>query len=101
VTAPSAPPGVPGTIYLIHFDRAYQHATHYLGWTGVGKLEDRLAAHRAGRGARLMEVVKNAGIDWKLARTWQGDRNRERQLKRQGGKSRLCPICGVNPRKVT
>ncbi len=103
MTAPApVDAGVPGTIYLLCWAKTpYKHATHYLGWSSVGKLESRLAAHRAGRGARLMEVIKEAGIEWTLARTWQGDRNRERQLKRQGGKSRLCPMCGITPRKVT
>ena len=82
-----------GTIYLLHFDRPYRHATHYLGW---GRhLDKRLAHHGTAHGARLMEVVKDAGIGWTLARTWKGDRNRERQLKNQGGKSRMCPLCGV------
>ena len=31
-------------------------------------LEERLAAHSAGRGARLLQVVHNAGITWRLAR---------------------------------
>jgi hypothetical protein len=45
-----------------------------------------------------MEVVCNAGIGWQLARTWPGGRARERQLKNQGGASRLCPLCGATPR---
>ncbi len=61
-------------------------------------LDARLAEHAAGRGARLLEVVKAAGIGWTLARTWAGTRTRERQLKNQGGASRHCPECGVRPR---
>jgi hypothetical protein len=56
-------------------------------------LDGRLAEHAAGRGARLMAVIAEAGIGWTLARTWEGSRTRERQLKRQGGASRRCPIC--------
>src|SRR4051812_12502200 len=89
--------GVVGTIYLIHFDRPFGHATHYLGWTA--DLPARLEAHATGRGSRLMEVVTDAGITWKLARTWRGDRYRERRLKERGGKSRMCPLCGVKPHK--
>lgn len=85
-----------GTIYLIHFDTPYKHARHYLGWTT--NLNSRLAAHAGGQGARLMAVIFEAGIPWKLARTWTGTRSRERQLKRQGGASRRCPMCGVRPR---
>jgi predicted GIY-YIG superfamily endonuclease len=86
----------PGTVYLLHFDCPYRHARHYLGW--ASNLDARLAEHDAGRGARLMEVISCAGIGWELARTWTGDRGRERQLKRQGGASRCCPCCGVIPR---
>ena len=53
-----------------------------------------MAEHLAGRGARLIEVITQAGIGFRLARTWPGvTRARERQLKRQGGASRHCPIC--------
>jgi hypothetical protein len=45
-----------------------------------------------------MLAVRAAGITWQLARTWPGDRVRERQLKRQGGAARRCPLCGVTPR---
>lgn len=84
-----------GTIYLLHFDRPYKHAKHYIGWTR--DLESRLADHRAGSGARLLAVIKAEDIGWTLARTWTGDRNRERAIKRQGGASRCCPTCGVRP----
>jgi predicted GIY-YIG superfamily endonuclease len=82
---------VQGTIYLLHFDRPYRHARHYLGW--AKDLQARLAEHERGTGARLLQVVKDAGISWHLARTWDGDRYRERQLKKQGGRSRMCPTC--------
>lgn len=83
---------VAGTVYLIHFDRRYRHAGHYTGWT-EGELEARLSEHRAGTGARLMEVIKAAGIGWTVARTWEGTRHLERALKRRGGAARHCPIC--------
>lgn len=85
-----------GTVYLLHFDRRYRHAGHYIGW--AVNLNARLAAHRRGHGARLLQVVHAAGIGWQLARTWPGSRDRERQIKTQGGASRCCPLCGVVPR---
>ncbi len=87
-----------GVVYLLHFDRPYMHAEHYTGWTT--DLDTRLAEHAAGRGARLLAVIVSAGIGWQLARTWPGTRSLERALKRQGGASRRCPICGVNPRTL-
>jgi predicted GIY-YIG superfamily endonuclease len=89
----------PGTVYLIHFDVAYRHARHYVGWTA--DLLARLAAHREGRGARLMEVITAAGISWQLARTWPGGRDRERAIKNRHEAPRLCPICTPVPYPVT
>jgi predicted GIY-YIG superfamily endonuclease len=92
----SAP--VIGTVYLLHFDQPYKHARHYLGW--ALNLEARLAHHRAGTGARLLQVLKDEGIGWQLARTWENaDKSRERRLKNTGGASRYCPMCGVRPSK--
>ena len=82
---------IAGTVYLLHLDQPYKHARHYLGW--ASDLDARLAQHAAGDGARLLQVVRDAGIGWQLARTWPGDRYRERQLKKQGGRSRMCPVC--------
>jgi hypothetical protein len=92
-----------GTVYLLHFDQRYEHAGHYTGFAessgaeGSGLLK-RLGEHAAGRGARLVEVITQAGISFRLARTWPGvTRARERQLKQQGGASRRCPICLDQP----
>jgi predicted GIY-YIG superfamily endonuclease len=79
------------TIYLIHFAEAYKHARHYLGFTD--DLDARLERHRAGSGARLMEVIKDADITWQVARTWQGDRKLECQLKNGKRAPRLCAVC--------
>lgn len=88
-----------GTVYLLHFDRPYWHARHYIGWSR--DLDSRLAEHLSGHGARLLEVIQEAGIGWTLARTWPGSRQRERQIKNNGGASRCCPQCGVQPRHNT
>jgi predicted GIY-YIG superfamily endonuclease len=87
-----------GTVYLLHFDRPYQHARHYVGW--ATNVKRRLAEHEAGRGARLLAVVAEAGIGWQLARLWPGSRVRERQIKNQGGHARHCPLCGITPRSL-
>ncbi|MDQ6616059.1 MAG: endonuclease [Actinomycetota bacterium] len=83
--------GPQGTVYLLCFQDSYRHAHHYLGFTT--DLDARLAAHAAGRGARLLEVITTAGIGFTLVRTWQGTRSLERQLKNRHNSSRLCPIC--------
>jgi predicted GIY-YIG superfamily endonuclease len=89
---------VAGVVYLLHFNRPYAHAGHYTGWTA--NLPNRLAEHATGHGARLLSVVRDAGIGWQLARTWPGTRATERALKRQGGASRRCPLCGVRPHPI-
>jgi hypothetical protein len=90
-------------VYLIHFDRPIGditkptgYAQHYMGSTP--DLAARLVAHAKGQGAKIMAAVAKAGINWHVARTWPGGRQRERQLKRQGGAAPLCPSCNYRPR---
>jgi hypothetical protein len=86
-----------GTVYLLHLDRPIGDvdnprgfASHYTGWTL--DLPARLAAHAAGRGARLLEVAGELGIGWQLCRVWRGPRALERSLKQRGA-ARRCPVC--------
>lgn len=79
------------TVYLIHFQTPFKHARHYLGSTE--NLLERLEAHQKGNGSRLMEVIGEAKIQWKVSRTWVGDRKLERDLKSRKNGPRLCPLC--------
>jgi predicted GIY-YIG superfamily endonuclease len=82
---------IDGWVYLIHFDDPYKHAKHYTGWTT--DLCQRLVAHAQGKaGARLMEVVAEAGITWALARVERGTRRKERARKGRTA-SVWCPMC--------
>jgi predicted GIY-YIG superfamily endonuclease len=79
-------------VYLLHFDQRYQHAGHYTGW--AEHLDQRLAQHQRGAGARLVEVITQAGIGFRVARLWPAaSKAQERSLKNSGGASRYCPIC--------
>lgn len=80
-------------VYLLHFDRPYQHAKHYIGY--AKNVKARVESHRNGTsGARLMSVIREAGIGFVVAKTWaKGTKKFERQLKNRGGASRICPIC--------
>lgn len=83
-----------GTVYLLHFSAriSTRHTTqHYLGWAAV--LDNRLAEHARGQGARLTAVAHERGITFDLVRTWEGDRNLERRLKNWHSHRALCPLC--------
>ena len=80
-----------GTIYLLHFAEAYKHAKHYVGFTT--NLDERLESHARGTGARLLEVITQAGIAFQLARTWKGSRKTERRIKNRKEAPALCPVC--------
>ena len=90
-------------LYLIHFDRPFGHARHYLGWTldSDVSLAKRIRTHRAGRGSKLMRSVTKSGIPWRVVVTFHGDRSAESRLKSHGRHTRLCPVCcqakGVKP----
>jgi hypothetical protein len=87
-----------GTVYLLHFERPYRHARHYLGF--AEDLERRLELHRAGRGARLVDVVVAAGIGFQLVRTWEGDRTLERDSRTATTRGRAyAPVPGREARR--
>lgn len=86
-------------VYLIHFDRPYKHARHYIGYTE--NLDQRFHEHEHNtHGARLLQVVKEAGINFEVVRTWPGDRTLERRLKNQKNAWRLCPVCRAERKKI-
>jgi predicted GIY-YIG superfamily endonuclease len=78
------------TIYLLHLDKPLRHAKHYVGFADV---EARLERHASGAGARMLQVCRERGISWTLARTWTGDRKFERRLKNRKDAPHICPIC--------
>lgn len=83
-----------GWLYIIHFDPAYKHARHYLGFTTLPDIRDRFHRHRQGGGARLVQVATAAGCGMTLYLIKRGTRTEERRLKRLSsyGK-RFCPLC--------
>lgn len=85
-------------LYLLHFDPPYQHAGHYLGW--AKDIEERIARHMSGKGARLVRVAINAGSKIELTRVWENaTRADEARLKRQGSRARLCPACVIRVKR--
>lgn len=91
----------PGTIYLLHFDRALGDperpragARHYLGWANGEGVESRVERHRGGTGAKIVRALVEQGGDFEVVWTRPGTRNDERRLKRTGHfADRLCPVC--------
>ncbi len=81
------------TVYLLHFEQpVYGTSQHYVGFTT--NLEQRLAQHRSGRGARLTSIARKKGIAWELAYVWEdGDKELERYLKKGSRARKFCKIC--------
>lgn len=88
-----------GTVYLLHLDPPVGHSRHYVGWTS--NLVQRLEAHREGRGARLLEVARERGGTFRLARTWLGSKVTERAIKNLHNGPTLCPECSPQPRPLS
>ena len=83
-----------GGVYLLHFEQRYEHAGHYTGH--ADDFNNRVTEQASGdsRAARLLQVIAQAGIGFRLARTWPGaSKGYERSLKNSGGASRYSPIC--------
>ncbi len=71
------PPG--SKVYLIHFEKPFHHARHYVGFSE--DLPGRIRKHRNGQGAAFMKAIGKEGISWHVSRIWNGDRTFERMLK--------------------
>jgi predicted GIY-YIG superfamily endonuclease len=82
-------------VYLLHLNTPMHHARHYLGY--AADIDRRIQAHGTPTGARMLQVARERGITWQLARTWKhATRTDERHLKNQKNAPRLCPLC--NPK---
>ena len=96
------------SVYLLHFvdengdHDTYKHAGHYLGYAGRGNNDRasvfaRLKEHLAGRGSALTRAARDAGLNFQVARIWEGaDKDAEWQLRQRKENTRLCPICNPN-----
>ena len=78
-------------VYILEFDQALAgRARFYIGSCKDGRLDDRLAEHRAGHGAALTRACNDAGIGFQPVAVFQGqDRRFERRLKNQKNTPRI------------
>ena len=82
-----------GTVYLLHFERPYKHARHYIGFTERA-LDVRLGEHWRGNGSALTRAVLQTSIPMKVVRTWENvNQQVEPILKCRGESPKLCPVC--------
>lgn len=90
-THPGDDEGEAGTVYVLHFEPAYYHARHYVGWSQ--DVAARVAEHLAGVGSPLVRAAVAAGVRVYLAATMPGSRRLERRLKRWHKTGQFCPRC--------
>ena len=93
-------------LYLLHFDRPYKHARHYLGYAvDVPAVHQRVDEHYAatpsdGKHHRLMQVIRAAGISFTLARVWPDGTHADERRRKTNGHARRCPICRDEQKKT-
>ena len=82
-------------VYLLHFDQPIgnRHSCqHYCG--SAVDLPARLRKHRTDPDARLLQVAKERGIRFTIARIWEDvPRSFEYEIKGLKNGKKLCPIC--------
>ncbi len=66
---------------------------HYLGYSTRSRILFRLWQHEQGLGSRFMAEVKERGLQWRVARLFDGGYYLEAALKRWHGYHLLCPHC--------
>jgi hypothetical protein len=85
--------GTPGTVYVLHFEPAYKHALHYIGWTSEHDVNARItvtceAADPHSYALRSTPVSRSNSQG-----PTPGTRYLERRLKRRHKTRQLCTIC--------
>lgn len=72
-------------MYLLHFERLFGHARHYVGRAPDRAWRSRLEDHEVGRGTKLLRHMLAASVAWCLVRPWPlGSGWDEERLTRQG-----------------
>jgi predicted GIY-YIG superfamily endonuclease len=74
------------TVYMLGFvggalGSERHSACTYLGYCDDGRLDERIAEHRAGRGAAITRAAVQKGFTLELVASMSGDRKLERWLK--------------------
>lgn len=74
-------------VYLLRFHQPVgagrKYVRYYMGYCADHRLDQRLAEHRSGNGAKLVAAAVARGIDFEVVRTWpNATRQDERCLKR-------------------
>lgn len=79
-------------VYLLHFDTPYHHAQHYVGYSD--DIARRYIEHCTGRGAALTNAAREAGVTFRIVRTWVGKGYTfERKLHNYRHNRIICPVC--------
>ena len=80
-------------LYLIEFSKPLgnerKKAQRYLGYCDDHRLDERLAEHRQGKGAKITAAAVAIGAELRVVWTGPGDRKDERRIKRWGHHERL------------
>lgn len=84
-------------VYILHFEKPYKHARHYVGFTT--DLDRRQREHTHYCRSPLLKAVRAAGIRWYLAVVFEGGRKLERKIKESNHTSRYCPLCNTRFRQ--
>jgi len=85
-----------GYVYLIHFDKKFHHARHYIGWSKEYPLNKggRLEAHKKGNGAKILRALVQRNIGFRIVQIWHDqDGFYERKLKNYKKASTFCWKC--------
>lgn len=81
-------------VYLLHFDRPYRHARHFMGAVaGSPSPSELLAIVERQNHIPILRAAIAAGVSFIVARTWDVDELRAACGYGHGGRARICPVC--------
>lgn len=81
-----------GLIYILHFEPAYAHAKHYVGFT-ERTVAERVGEHGGAQGSPLVRAARAAGSKVILVSARPGTRADERRIKDRKNTRSVCDRC--------
>jgi hypothetical protein len=87
-------------VYLLHFDRPFKHARHFVGATkSVTTIKALLQGSATNVQSPLVDAARADGVAFVVARTWLNGYARTNDLPNRHNLGVLCPVCQLGAKR--
>jgi hypothetical protein len=88
-------------VYLLHFDRGFKHARHFVGATTNADEARALARGEVPRiDNPMLNAARLAGVRFSVERIWSGGHAEALNRRIAGNHAKICPACATERREA-